>query len=297
MSLSQLSTPLSKDQAFALVDAVMEHEDLALTAAAHEGENDEWIFEATCDQEPDIEAFNALALEVLGGAVGFSIEKLDTDTDWVSNSLKDLKPVVAGGYYLFGSHHTDTPPAGLIPLHIEAAQAFGTGHHETTTGCLQAIQDVLKRKKPRVAIDIGTGTGVLAIALTKRTHVPVVATDIDPIAVRITTDNARLNNVANKIIPITAAGMANRKIVDKGPYDLIIANILARPLTEMAPAIGRATAPGASIILSGILSTQATRVISAYALQGMIYSKRITRGDWATLILEKPRAFRRSRRC
>lgn len=296
MPLSQLSTPLTKDQAFALVDAVTEHEDLALTASAHESDNGEWIFEATCNNKPDVEAFNTLARQVLGGSVGFAIEKLDTNTDWVSNSLKDLQPVIAGGFYLFGEHNTDTPPAGLIPLHIEAAQAFGTGHHETTTGCLLAIQDVLKHKKPRFPIDIGTGTGVLAIALTKRTHLPVIATDIDPIAVQITKENARLNNVTTRIISVLAAGMASREISDNGPYDLIVANILARPLADMAPAIARAAMPGAAIILSGILTRQAARVIAAYTMQGIIFKKRITRGEWVTLILEKPNASWK-RRC
>ncbi len=288
MSQSQISVPLTKEQAYALVDAVMERDDLALTASAHEDENEEWVFEATCTDEPDIEAFNALAKTVLGGKVSFAVEKIDPDFDWVSKSLEGLKPVAAGGFYVFGSHDKDTVPPGVTPLHIDAAQAFGTGHHETTTGCLIAIDRILKRKKPRYLIDVGTGTGVLAIALAKRLRRPVIASDIDPVSVDITKENAQLNGVANDIIAVEATGLENRLISDNSPYDLIVANILAGPLAQLAPAIGRAAMPGATIILSGILTHQAARVIAAYGQQGMILKERITRKEWATLILEKP---------
>ncbi len=288
MSQSQISVPLTKEQAYALVDAVMERDDLALTASAHEDENEEWVFEATCTDEPDIEAFNALAKTVLGGKVSFAVEKIDPDFDWVSKSLEGLKPVAAGGFYVFGSHDKDTVPPGVTPLHIDAAQAFGTGHHETTTGCLIAIDRILKRKKPRYLIDVGTGTGVLAIALAKRLRRPVIASDIDPVSVHITKENAQLNGVANDIIAVEATGLENRLISDNSPYDLIVANILAGPLAQLAPAIGRAAMPGATIILSGILTHQAARVIAAYGQQGMILKERITRKEWATLILEKP---------
>ncbi len=288
MSQSQISVPLTKEQAYALVDAVMERDDLALTASAHEDENEEWVFEATCTDEPDIEAFNALAKTVLGGKVSFAVEKIDPDFDWVSKSLEGLKPVAAGGFYVFGSHDKDTVPTGVTPLHIDAAQAFGTGHHETTTGCLIAIDRILKRKKPRYLIDVGTGTGVLAIALAKRLRRPVIASDIDPVSVHITKENAQLNGVANDIIAVEATGLENRLISDNSPYDLIVANILAGPLAQLAPAIGRAAMPGATIILSGILTHQAARVIAAYGQQGMILKERITRKEWATLILEKP---------
>lgn len=294
MPQSQLSLPMTKEQAYALVDAVMEDGDLALTASAYEEGNEEWVFQATCDTPPDMDSFNALARDVLGGKVTFSIEKLDPDFDWVSKSLEGLKPVIAGGFYVFGSHDADHVPAGMIPLHIDAAQAFGTGHHHTTTGCLEAIELVLKRKKPRSMLDVGTGTGVLAIALAKRTRLPVIASDIDPIAVRITRDNAQLNEVANDIIEVVATGLDNRLIARNSPYDLIVANILAAPLVSLAPAIGRATVPGASIILSGILVTQAARVIAAYGQQGIVLRQRITREEWVTLILEKPSASRRS---
>jgi ribosomal protein L11 methyltransferase len=289
MTLSQISTPLTRDQAYALVDAVMELGDLALTASAHEdASTGEWVFEATCEMLPDLIAFEDLARGTLGGDVDFTITPVDPEVNWVAKSLEGLQPVTAGGFYVYGSHSAEqVPPAGLTPLHIEAAEAFGTGHHETTTGCLEAIALILKRRRPRKMLDVGTGTGVLAIALAKRTRTMVVASDIDPIATRTTIDNARDNEVGPLIRAITAAGLDHRAIAAGAPYDLIVANILAGPLVQIAPAIARAASSRATIILSGLLATQATRVASAYATQGVVLRQRLIRGDWATLILEK----------
>jgi ribosomal protein L11 methyltransferase len=289
MPLSQLSTPLTRDQAYALVDAVMERDDLALTASAHEdAETGEWVFEATCEMLPDLLAFEELARIALGGDVDFSIAPVDTEANWVARSLEGLQPVIAGGVYVYGSHDTATPPAGLIPIRIDAAEAFGTGHHETTTGCLEAIAATLKRRPVRSMLDVGTGTGVLAIALARRTHRLVVASDIDPVATRTTIQNARDNGVGPLIRAVTAPGLQHPAIARGAPYELIVANILAAPLVALAPSIGRAAAHGATIILSGLLRTQAARIVTAYAQQGIVLSRKLERGDWATLILEKP---------
>ncbi len=288
MTLSQLSTPLSKQQAYDLVDAVMAREDLAITASAHEDvETGEWVFEATCDSTPDISAFEALAREVLGGAVGFSVEPIDPDVNWVAQSLEGLQPVIAGGFYVHGSHETAQPPAGLTAIRIDAAEAFGTGHHETTTGCLEAIDKVLKRRRFRSMIDVGTGTGVLAIALAKRTRLPVLATDIDPVAVSTAAANAVDNGVGRFVITLEATGLEHRQIAAMAPYDLVMANILAGPLVALAPSMRRVTERGSMLILSGILQHQAARVVAAYARQGMVLRQRLNRKDWATLILER----------
>lgn len=289
MPLNQLSTPLTKDEAYALVDAVMARDDLAITASAHENEETgEWIFEATCDEEPDLAAFEALAREVLGGEVGFSIEPIDPTVNWVEKSLEGLKPVAAGGFFVYGSHDSDlVPRAGVTPLHIEAAQAFGTGHHETTAGCLEAIDRVLKRRRFDRMIDVGTGTGVLAIALAKRTRKLVIASDIDPISVATTIDNARLNGVAAQIRALEATGLDHPEIAKAGPYDLIVANILVGPLVGLAPAVRKAAAPGGLIILSGILNTQVPRIVSAYKVQGIAVAEKILKKEWATLVLKR----------
>jgi len=288
MTRSQPSAGLTRDQAYALVDAVMERDDLAITASAHEDEaTGEWVFEATCETAPDLDLFAELARHTLGGDVGFSVEPIDPTVNWVAKSLEGLAPVAAGGFYVYGSHEAATVPSGLTPIRIDAALAFGTGHHETTTGCLEAIDRVLKGRRFDALLDVGTGTGILAIALAKRTRLPVVASDIDPVAVTTTADNARQNGVAKLVIPVQAAGLEHRRIVAGAPYDLIVANILAGPLAALASAMGRVTERGAAIILSGILEHQAARVVSAYARQSMVLQHKLTRNGWATLILER----------
>jgi len=288
MSVDQLSAPLTKDQAYALVDAVMERDDLALTASAHENEDTgEWFFEAACDSPPNVEAFMALAQETLGVAVTFSVSPIDPEINWVAKSLEGLAPVEAGGFYVYGSHETSPIPEGLTAMRIDAAQAFGTGHHETTTGCLEAIDALLKTKRPTAMIDVGTGTGVLAIALAKRLSDKVLATDIDPIAVTTTIENAEQNGVGDYIDAIEATGLDHAEIVARGPYDLLVANILAGPLTELAPGMAAIAQPGATVILSGILNTQADWVIGAYVDAGLTLVDHLKRKEWTTLVLEK----------
>jgi ribosomal protein L11 methyltransferase len=288
MSVEQLSATLTKEQAYALVDAVMEREDLALTASAHEiEETGEWVFEATCDGAPNVDAFAELANQVLGGAVDFSVEAIDPEINWVAKSLEGLAPVIAGGFYVYGSHETGPIPEGLTPMKIDAAQAFGTGHHETTTGCLEAVEMLLQRTTPKSVVDIGTGTGVLAIAVAKRLGGKVLATDIDPIAVVTTVENAQENGVADNVDAIEATGLEHSEITARAPYDLILANILAGPLTELAPGMGQITQPGGTAILSGILNTQADGVIAAYELAGFQLVDHLKRKDWTTLVLEK----------
>ena len=288
MSVDQLSVSLTKEQAYALVDAVSERDDLALTASAHENEETgEWVFEATCDSPPDLEAYAALARDVLGGDVSFSVEPIDPEVNWVAKSLEGLAPVIAGGFYVYGSHETGIIPEGLTPMKIDAAQAFGTGHHETTTGCLEAIETLLAERTPARMIDIGTGTGVLAIALAKRLEAVILATDIDPIAVTTTIDNAVENAVGDQIDAIEATGLDHPEIAARAPYDLVVANILAGPLVELAPGVGAITQPGGTVILSGILNTQADGVIAAYEAAGFALKDHLKRKDWTTLVLEK----------
>ena len=288
MVLTQLSTPLTRAQAFALVDAVMDREGLAISAAAHESANGEWMFEATCDSEPDVAAFETLAAKILGGTVTFDAAVLP-ETDWVAKSLEGLKPVTAAGFYIYGSHHASLPPAGLTAIRIDAAEAFGTGHHATTTLCLEALAAVLRRRRPRHVLDLGCDTGILAIAAAKRLRRPVLATDIDPKAVAATVENARINGVGHWVVAARADGLNHPAIAENAPFDLILANILAGPLCKLAPAMARRAAPGATIVVSGLLETQAARVVAAYADNDMVLNKKAARDGWAALILRKKR--------
>lgn len=287
MTSTASSTPMTREQAYALVDAVAAHEELALAVSAYEAENGEWVFEATCDHEPDLESFSEIARQTLGGTVDFSAELVDPDIDWVARSQEGLAPVEAGGFFIHGSHDSQNVPPHARPILIDAAQAFGTGHHDTTTGCLIAIEQVLKTARPQNALDLGTGTGVLAIALAKRLRRRILATDIDPVSVRITLENAELNGVGRRIEAVTAPGMDHMKIRGRAPFDLIVANILAGPLVDLAPKVAGAVSAGGHIILSGILRRQAARVIAAYGDQDVILKRRLNRGDWATLIFQK----------
>lgn len=281
------ATGLKQDQAYALVDAISERDDLAMTAAAYELPDGSWAIEAMCQGEPDLEQFAQLSRDFLGGEIELKKEKVDMQTDWVAQSQQGLKPVVAGGFFIHGSHDADQVPSGAKPILIDAAQAFGTGHHETTTGCLEAIDLVLRRKKPQTVIDVGTGTGVLAIALAKRLRRNIIATDIDPVAVKVAQANARTNRVSRFLTPFAANGVAHRRVANEAPYDLIVANILAKPLIQIAPDIAQISGSGTHVILSGLLNTQASRVVAAYRDVGFVLERKLKRNAWSTLILRR----------
>lgn len=216
------------------------------------------------------------------------------DTDWVRRSLEGLAPVVAGRFFLHGSHDRERRRFGGIPLEIDAGTAFGTGHHGTTAGCLMALDAILKRQNPRRILDLGCGTGVLAIAAARATKNKALATDIDPEAVRVTQLNAALNGVAPLIAAAPAPGLKHSKIAGAAPYDLIFANILARPLIDLAQGLTSILAPGGNLILSGLTVDQIRWVSAAYRDRGLIHTQTLRRENWATLTLtsKKKRPYR-----
>jgi len=207
------------------------------------------------------------------------------DIDWIAKSLEGLKPVRAGRFLVHGSHDGDKVKANDIGILIEAGQAFGTGHHGTTAGCLNMIGDVLKSRRLRNALDLGTGSGVLAIATYLMSRIPVVATDIDPVATRVAADNARINGVTDGIRFATAPGFHHAVFREEAPFDLIIANILARPLMKLAPALVGHLSENGTVILSGILAGQRWKVISAYNGAGLKHRRTTWMNGWVTIEL------------
>ena len=212
------------------------------------------------------------------------------DRDWVRESLAGLAPVVAGRFYLHGSHDRALRRVGGASLEIDAGTAFGTGHHGTTSGCLLAFDAILKKRRPKRVLDLGTGTGVLALAAAFTLRANVIGTDIDPEAVRVAKLNAKLNHLGPWLGGLVATGLHHRIIAARAPYDLIFANILARPLAQLATGLSRLLAPGGAIILSGLTLDQERWIRAAYFGRGLSVQRSIRSGNWVALVMiKKPR--------
>jgi len=208
------------------------------------------------------------------------------DADWLAMALSGLPPVRAGRFFVYGAHDKGLAPASTINLRIEAGAAFGTGHHGTTVGCLLAFDELLKRRRFERVLDVGCGTGVLAIAAARSGSPIAVGTDIDGPSVRIANENAELNGANARFVH--ASGLDHPEVRRDGPYDLAFANILAPPLVALSQDIRLALKPGGLAILSGLLRTQERRVLAAYTSKGFRLVRRIHRDAWATLVLRKP---------
>jgi ribosomal protein L11 methyltransferase len=219
--------------------------------------------------------------EVAGNVIFDTVEA----KDWVKASLEDLVPVPAGRFMVHGAHDRPRVPPNKLGIEIEAALAFGTGHHGTTRGCLLLLDHVLKRYYPRRVLDLGTGTGVLAIAAAKALHGAVLASDIDPASVRVARENARLNQTGDLVQIITATGFSAPQFASAGPFDLVLANILANPLRQLATPMARHLAPGALVILSGLLTPQAAGVAAAYRARGLVPVRHLRIEGWSSLLL------------
>ncbi len=188
--------------------------------------------------------------------------------------------------FLHGSHNRSDIPLNVLPIEIEANQAFGTGHHGTTAGCLEMIAKVMKNENPQNALDLGTGSGVLAIGMAKLKPIAILASDIDPIAIKVAQHNIELNGVKEYITAVTATGFAHDKISSRAPFDLIVANILANPLIELASEMVQALQKGGSLILSGILEEQHASVLETYVKQGLQHIETYHRQEWVTIHLK-----------
>lgn len=295
------SLPCTRAEAEALRDdipalAMLAAPPVLMTSEADAHQPDAWRLDAYFEDEPSAEDLALLqSLVPSAHEASPSVERL-ADADWVSLSQQGLEPIRAGRFFVHTPAHRSQTANGDIAFEIDAGQAFGTGHHETTTGCLLTL-DRLRQQGASFAniLDMGTGTGLLAFAaLALWRTARVAASDIDPIAIDVSRDNAAINRIPTgrargRVEFAVAAGLDHARLKARAPYDLIIANILAGPLVTLAPSIAAALEPGGRLILAGLLTHQAEDVARAYRRQGLMLTGRTTLGEWPTLVMRKRR--------
>lgn len=277
-----------KDQAEVLGEAMeaMDPEPTGVGVFEIEDGSGTWEVGGYFTQQPN--DIDLAILAVAFGAHPFVVSEVP-DTDWVDKVRRELTPVVAGRFFVYGSHDADKIPDGSQPLLIEAAMAFGTGHHGTTQGCLEALDRLASDGfVGRSVADIGCGTAVLAMGAAKIWSDPVVASDIDEVAVEVAVANVKANDLGGQVTCVESAGFASDQITARAPFDLVFANILKQPLIDLAPDMAKYIMPGGYAILSGILTRQADEVVQVYSANGINLVNKAVIGDWVTLTLRKP---------
>jgi ribosomal protein L11 methyltransferase len=282
-----LTTLIGKEPAEALGEAVEELDPMPEGVGVFEIEDGSGLWEVGVyyTEEPDDVALDILAAAF--GAKPFVISEVP-ETDWVAKVKRELAPVVAGRFFVFGSHDADKVPDGVESLLIEANMAFGTGHHGTTQGCLRALDRLAEQGVVCTNVaDIGCGTAVLAMAAARIWPNPVLASDIDPVAVEVAEANVVANNLDGRVICLEAAGFGHPQLAAAAPYDLVFANILKGPLLDIAPDMAANLCDGGWAILSGLLVEQADEVAAHYAKNGINLVHREDIGEWSALTLRK----------
>ncbi len=250
-----------------------------------------WRIEGLSEAEPDrvtiVRGARVLAND-LGFAAPSFLFDLQPPINWEAENLATFPPIRWQRYFIHGSHYIDPIPAGLIPLILNAGTAFGSGEHPTTGGCLLALDRLARKRSFQAPLDMGCGSGILSIAAAKTWHVAVLSSDIDPVSVHVTRDNARLNQIAHLISSVCSDGYRHRKIADMGPYDLILANILARPLAKLSRDLNRYLMPGGIAVISGIIERDIAWMVRVHRMSGLFLVEKTVLKGWATLVFEKP---------
>ena len=270
------------------VAEVLDPEGIAAAVFAQPGGR--WAVELHFTRQPDAGHLRDLVGRVAGQSAARALTIATVaPRDWVAASLTELKPVGAGRFVIHGRHDRARVAPNRIAVEVEAALAFGTGHHGTTRGCLSALDALVKRqrKRPRI-LDLGTGSGVLAIAAAKAFRAPVLASDIDRTAVNAARENARLNCAAAWVSVVHAASVTSPQVRAHAPYDVVFANILLGPLKKLAAPLARLLAPNARVVLSGLLPPQANAAMASYYAHGLVLERRIELDGWATLVMTRP---------
>jgi ribosomal protein L11 methyltransferase len=262
-------------------------EDGEAAVAAFERSDGRWDVTVHFAEPPDQKRIRSLVALAASDDIAQTIV-FDTVAakDWVKASLEGLVPVAAGRFIVHGQHDRAHVPPNKLGIEIEAALAFGTGHHGTTRGCLLLLDQVLRSKMPRRVLDLGAGTGVLAIAAAKALRHKVLASDIDPRSAIVARENAVLNGVGDLIVSICATGFSAPQFRSRAPFDLVMANILANPLRHLAPPMAAHLAPEAMVILSGLLPHQTRGVIGTYRTQGLVLVRQIRIDGWCSLLMQ-----------
>ncbi|MDW3097172.1 MAG: 50S ribosomal protein L11 methyltransferase [Alphaproteobacteria bacterium] len=283
--LWQAVIQLTREDADTATDWLTETNPDVLSVSAFEEIGGDYAVTVLLAEKPERADFSALIEQALGHEPGFTLEPLENE-DWVKRGLEDLKPVRAGRFHIHGSH--DEPaPGGTHSLLIEAGEAFGTGQHPTTSGCLMALDDLLKRGVDGPVFDLGCGTGILSIAYASVTKLPVLGGDIDEPSVRFAKAAAEANGVAPLVDAVEATGFQHEAVREQAPFGLVMANVLAGPLISLAPDMRRFTRPGSYVILSGLLRHQSRAVEATYRGQGFVIGARYPLGEWMTLLLQR----------
>ncbi len=273
----------------ALLDRLAEVFDASDAVVSSYDTGNGWSVAIHFTDPPNETAVRALVGLAAGPAAANALvfEKL-AERDWVRASLEGLKPVEAGRFVVHSEHYRSSVRLNRIGIEIGTAFAFGTGHHGTTRGCLLALDHLLKARRPLRVLDVGTGTGVLAIAAARALRRPVLASDIDRRAARVARENVRRNRAPGVTI-VDAAGLGARRFRERAPFDLVLANILLGPLQRMATPMRRLLAPGARVVLSGLLTSQASAALAAYRREGLALERRVVLDGWSTLVLRRGR--------